>query len=357
MAETMTTAAVLANLNLEQSPETNAEFETSGIVPASIASAEIKKQATLLGITPEDFISDYGSTEFDFGDLKIKFLKYCRDFNHELQENKPSKALQFCAKILFEYGPYIRTERKGKGDKAIRFKFPYNKDGKLRIKVVIVTTFKDIKYTTNIESGKLLLTFRQAALLAMVTFSKAINYCYNRPDSAKLMSPLCGAIFSRDSLGDMARDLNIEEVRVLEIINESSTSGGQYLPSSDIACAIVCMISTTKKVTDKNIRNVMISKVVKQYIHKQKVYNNNNFIIFAKYALGGVPVGLDAETLISAFQDIQALGVSSRAKAMAIKQSEIITPSSETLRPINIDSGSYTILPKDPKNQPGGSSQ
>lgn len=113
------------------------------------------------------------------------------------------------------------------------------------------------------------------------------------------MSPLCGAIFSRDSLSDMARELNMEEVKVLEIINESSTSGGQYLPSSDIACAIVCMISTTKKVTDKNIRSIMISKIVKQYIHKQKIYNHSNFTIFAKYALGGVPVGMDAETLIT----------------------------------------------------------
>ncbi|KAL4721035.1 hypothetical protein ACJJTC_012454 [Scirpophaga incertulas] len=84
----------------------------------------------------------------------------------------------------------------------------------------------------------MLLTFRQAALLAMVTFTKAINYCYNKLNSAKLMSPLCGAIFSRDSLGEMARELNMEEIKVLEIINESSTSGGQYLPSSDIACAI-----------------------------------------------------------------------------------------------------------------------
>ncbi|KAL4703910.1 hypothetical protein ACJJTC_014830 [Scirpophaga incertulas] len=134
----------------------------------------------------------------------------------------------------------------------------------------------------------------------MVTFSKAINYCYNKLDSAKLMSPLCGAIFSRDSLGDMAKELNMEEVRVLEIINESSTSGGQYLPSSDIACAIVCMICTTKRVTDKNIRNTMISKVVKQYIHKQKVYNNHHFKVFARHK-----------------------DVSVRAKAMAIKQSEI----------------------------------
>lgn len=220
-------------------------------------------------------------------------------------ENKTSMALEFAAKVLFEYGPMMRTERKSKGDKAIRFRFPYTrtypdepeKKAELSIKVVIVTTFKDVQYTKSEEDGKMLLTFRQAGLLAIITFSKAIEFCYNH-SSAKLLTPLCGAIFSRDAISDMSKDLGIEEVLYLKIINESSASRGQYLPNSDLACAVVCMITATRRVTDKAVRDSMISKVVKQYIHCRKIYEETRFIIFSKYALGGVPPGLDSSTLI-----------------------------------------------------------
>ncbi|CAG5026265.1 unnamed protein product [Parnassius apollo] len=146
----------------------------------------------------------------------------------------------------------MRTEKKTnhRGDKAIRFRFPYKKTTdsgeELSIKVVKVTTFKEMEFTKQVEDNKLILIFRQAGLLAMVTFSKAISYCYNT-NASKLLTPLCGAIFSRDSIKDMAQDLGVEEVKCLRIVNESATSGGQYLPDSDIACAVVCTITSAKR--------------------------------------------------------------------------------------------------------------
>ncbi|CAH2088643.1 unnamed protein product [Euphydryas editha] len=112
------------------------------------------------------------------------------------------------------------------------------------------------------------------------------------------MTPLCGAIFSRDSIKDMSVELGIEEIECLKIINESSASGGQYLPNSNIACAVVCMIISTKKVSDKN-------------------YLQNT-------ALGGVPPGLDSMTLIEMCNNVQAQSVSLRTRASAIKQSETL---------------------------------
>lgn len=155
----------------------------------------------------------------------------------------------------------------------------------------------------------------------MVTFSKAIEYCYNKT-STKLLTPLCGAIFSRDSVTDLSKELQIEEIECLKIINESATSGGQYLPSSSIECAIVCMITATKRVSDKNIRDSMISKVVKQYTHMHKPYNEAKFVIFAKYALGGVPPGMDSNTLIEIYSNAQLIKLSPRIQSKAIKQSE-----------------------------------
>lgn len=40
-----------------------------------------------------------------------------------------------------------------------------------------------------------------------------------------------------------------------------------------------------------------------------------------KYALGGVPPGMDAETLIENFSNIQTVNVNVRAQAMSIAQS------------------------------------
>ncbi|CAH2088638.1 unnamed protein product [Euphydryas editha] len=122
----------------------------------------------------------------------------------------------------------------------------------------------------------------------------------------------------------MSVELGIEEIACLKIINESSASGGQYLLNSNIACAVVCMITSTKKVSDKNVRDSMISKVVKQYIYQGKVYSEREFTVFAKYAIGGVPPGLDSTTLIEMCNNVQAQSVSLRTRASAIKQSETL---------------------------------
>lgn len=91
-----------------------------------------------------------------------------------------SKALDFSAKILFEYGPLMRTEKKGRGDKAIKMRFAYRRsaDNTLSIKTVIVSTFKEISRPELIVDNKLIITMKQATLLAMITFSKICDYAY-----------------------------------------------------------------------------------------------------------------------------------------------------------------------------------
>ncbi|CAH2088639.1 unnamed protein product [Euphydryas editha] len=180
-ADNITSEQILNALRLEYNKKAIGEFQLAGTVPASKVGTEIKNTLTIFGITPEDFTRAYSSVEFDFNQLKETFKSFCKDFNDPLYETIPSKALEFAAKMLFEYGPYIRTERRSKGDKAIRFRFPYSKKikdktGELSFKVVIVTTFKEMDIAKQVDDGKLILTFRQAGLLAMVTFSKAIEY-------------------------------------------------------------------------------------------------------------------------------------------------------------------------------------
>lgn len=333
MAETLTSAAVLGKLSLPENEQTAREFSLSGTVPASVSSSDVKKTLTILGITPDDFSKEYASAEFDYELLKKTFTEYCKDFNDDLKDETPSKALEFSSKMLFELGPYIRSEKKTKGDKAIKFKFPYVKtdgpDRMLTIRVVIVSTFKDSIYSKMEDGKKMILTFKQAGLLAMEVFMKAIKYCYNKESShVMLMTPLCGAVFARDSISSMAREMNVDEITVLTTINASTTAGGQHLLESDLSCAIAAMISVTKRVADKNIRSSMITRLIKQYSGKHKIYKSENFQVYAKYALGGVPAGMDADTLIENFSNIQIAEVSARAKAAAIKMTEQTTSTS-----------------------------
>lgn len=316
----MTNSEIIAKLALNQTEVASDEFNISGTTPASILSTDIKKVITVFGITPEDFVNTYSSVEFDFNLLMNTFNNYCKDFDSPLTDGQPSYALEFSAKMLFELGTYIRNEKKSKGDKAVRFRFPYKKDERLSIKVVIVTTFRDMVYKKMEDAGKMVITFKQAALLSVVTFTKAISYAFSK-DASILMTPLCGAVFSRESIPAMAMDLKKEQVEVIKIINESTCSGGQYLPSSDMSCAIVAMIHATKRITNPNVRNMMITKVIKQYAAKHKTYVSDYYNIYAKYALGGVPPGLDAETLIQNYSNIQTNEINMRAQVLAQKQS------------------------------------
>lgn len=327
MAENLTSSDVLEKLSLPENDQTRNEFSLSGLLPGSISSTDVKRTITILGITPEHFSKNYSTTEFDFEMLEAQFALYCKDYGLDLEENKLSKALEFSSKMLFEIGPYIRNERKSKGDKAVRFRFPYVKtdsDGSktLSIKVVIVTTFKDMTYDKNEADNKLILTFKQAGLLATQTFLKAIEFCYMN-NGAILMTPLCGAVFSRDSIAEMSKELNLEYVSVISMLNASTTAGGQYLLESNLACAVIAMISATKRVSDKNLRNSMLTKLVKQYSGKKKTFDHETFKVVSKYALGGVPPGLDPETLITTYENIQSNEVSLRARAKAQMESEI----------------------------------
>lgn len=180
MASELTSADVLKHLSLTENEQTIKEFSVAGLTPESLTSVQIKNTITILGITPEECIKECGTTEFNFEKLIETFKHYCKDFDAELEDGKPSKALQFALELIYEMGPYIRNEKKSKGDKGLRYRFPYTKknngDETLSIKVVIVSTFKEIPYKDMVQDNKMILTFKQAGLLAMMTFSKVARY-------------------------------------------------------------------------------------------------------------------------------------------------------------------------------------
>ncbi|CAH2088658.1 unnamed protein product [Euphydryas editha] len=101
MADNMTSDKLLAVLNLENTEQVSAEFQLAGTQPSSVASTEIRRTLTIVGLTPDDFTNTYSSVEFDFNALKDTFKLYCKDFEEPLVDQKPSKALEFSAKMPF----------------------------------------------------------------------------------------------------------------------------------------------------------------------------------------------------------------------------------------------------------------
>lgn len=303
---------VLRSLNLNETEQSREAITASGITPNMIKDVSIINDRWILGVTPNTFVKDFSTVEFDFKALETTFEKYCKDYTEALVATTASKA--FSAKILFEFGPMMRSEKRGKGDKAIRFRFPYKLEPEqpapapvqtqFVIKTVIVSTFKDHQQSALEEGGKMVITMKQATLLAMKIFSKAVDFAYTA-DQSVLMTPLCGAIFSKTCIAELATETAIEAKGVIKLLNESTCPSGHNLANSDMACAIVAAIAGTKGMANRGGRDQIITKVIKQYSAKHKEYLPARFDAFAKFALGGVPQGLDSGSLIENFKNFQ----------------------------------------------------
>ncbi|CAH0730974.1 unnamed protein product, partial [Brenthis ino] len=93
-----------------------------GIAPLQLATATIFKTYQCTEITPDDVKREYGSAEFNFSVLETNFATHCKDYNDLISE-KASVAIEFAIKVIFESGPQLRTEKKSKGDKVVKFNF------------------------------------------------------------------------------------------------------------------------------------------------------------------------------------------------------------------------------------------
>lgn len=90
------------------------------------------------------------------------------------------------------------------------------------------------------------------------------------PDPVLLMTPLAGAIYSRNDVPALAAHLKITTNRALKYINARAQSGGQYLKckkgkAASMECAATCSVVATSALKDKKDRKQNVSKVLKQY--------------------------------------------------------------------------------------------
>lgn len=81
------------------------ELTAKGSLPIEILSHTQAREYIIKGITPEDFYTKHAAAEIDINDMKTKFKTMCEDYMEPLALEQPSKAVEFCSKMIFEIGP------------------------------------------------------------------------------------------------------------------------------------------------------------------------------------------------------------------------------------------------------------
>lgn len=174
------------------------------------------------------------------------------------------------------------------------------------MKTLIISTYKrgirDGPIKDHYDGDKLVVSVKQANLLALTLLPAIAEIGSSKIPQLLPMTPLCGAIFNKSDLDDLATALNMTILDTLNMVNASSQSGGQYLDESDMACAIVCALSATVRVKD-SVRIQIVQKTVKQYQAAKKPFNREVFFACAKHATGGVGKGFEFDVLLEMFDN------------------------------------------------------
>lgn len=209
------------------------------------------------------------------------------------------------------------------GDKTWVFKFPYSEDGKLVVKAAFVCTFKNegAKYDLSVNNAnRMVLSVRHASLLAIETMNKITDICVTQNPPTVMLTPLCGAIFSRNDISKMVAAVGLSVSTVVRMLNTSCQSGGHYLEDSELAVAALASIVATNKLGAKgknDERMQIITKVIKQYLNHQKSYTASIFTALSRFATGGVPTDLEPSKLIKIYTANKEIGKVSKLDAIA----------------------------------------
>lgn len=281
-----------------------ADFSVAGAKLNDLINHLLARQYTISGITASDFIKHHGGQAIDLPELQKQFKLHCPDYMEEIGD-APSKALSFCSKIIYEIEPESRKVKKGTGDKTWMFVF-VNKN--INHAVYVSTSKEDSNdFKATHKPTHMILTLKQAALLAHETFARVVTAALLIDGKQVLLTPLAGACFSRDDVPLLAGDLGESIPDVLNKINQSTQSGGQLLKHGDVDFAICASISATRNLKDENMKKSIVTKTVKQYISCKKVPNKERISIIAKYATGGIPAEYGYDELLKLYDQAQVL--------------------------------------------------
>lgn len=301
-----------------------ASFEISGRDPNEIKSHSLGFDGLLLGITTSELSERYGGIQFDFKDLETEFTKACRDYPHSIFQGTRSKALEFAAVMMYNVGPETRAVKKPGTDKRWKFRIIMEETadvpekGKIICNTIYVSTFKNSeppKLQPKFNKNQILLTVKQASLLALKVLSRVVGLCLET--NHVIMTPLAGAIFSKNDLQKIVDEskaiiptITLEGV-IVGII-QSCQSGGQYLENSRAHIAVAAAVCATQNMKDDLLRKQIIGKTFKQYISSGKEFNKRLYNVYLRYSTGGIPQEYMPDRLIAEYNAMHRIGYSQR---------------------------------------------
>jgi len=296
---------------------------TAGI--ASIQGHSTKEDYVMTALSPEDFAKEASTAPLDFDKLKDDFSVICSDYKMPKTFEGAYLAVDFCKKMLYEVGPKSREVRRRQGvpDNTYRFNFLYSTSSGVENKIAIVSTFKNVSYVpVSANSVRMVLTIKEASLLALNTLSEIQDVIYSNTGSA----PLCGAVFNYDAVPIIEKGQVFGNVpNICKMLTESCQSGGAVLAHSNYAVALAAVLVTTAGVKDEKIRKSIIMKTVKQYKSANKPLSKDELEFIKPFCNGGIPVDLDLEVYIKDFVK-EVFSESSRLKILSLKNLVVESP-------------------------------
>lgn len=309
----------------------------------------------------QDLAGDIGGAKLDVG----KFLAECSKIMPSMVDTfdwtSGYKALDVMRKIIYMIGPDTRNVKKGRdSDKSWRIRIQENVTPALVTKLRTIDFASETDLTMGAEEkeqantahhneiieswnkiaktgdtmhtigmfeiatykngsaptaqpklGKgnyLLITVKQATILGLYVLDKFTAVaCVQGHD---ILTPLAGAIFSRDCIDKMMKNETIKaafplKCKLIDAINKSAQNGGQFLHGSRADIAAACVIVGTNGVKKSEERHVIVQRTVKQFLGQQRPGTKEVFLAVVPFATGGVPEEWTYETLIAEYENIK----------------------------------------------------
>lgn len=320
--------------------------------PDSLNDHVISKHWVLRGMTPDELMALHSGTQFSFTELLEEIKAVMPDIAETVTKEMEMFSLEFASLVLFTIGPATRQVKEGQRDLCWAITIP-SEDG-MSVSTIYIATYKGGPPSImqpKVSNNKITLTIKQASLLALYVVAGVVRI----QDDPKLilLTPLAGAIFCKDDLIKISKDLEMPLHELINMINESAQSGGFYLKHSTCAAAAVCAVVATKN-AEKKVADSIVTKTVKQYHTHKKEMNWKLFDVLAAYATGGVPSGMTRKELDARIKERQDVHIAKVMKEM--KDKELSTLAANLAKqgggpgPSGGTGGSSGGAPKDPKN-------
>lgn len=360
-----------------------ASFTATSATVSQVLGTKLADDYYLQGVTLKDLLGRIGTSPLDMWQLRMQVARILPDIFAKPAHDVPSKALNFMELVLFTIAPATRQIKAGHDqDKhwhircyqempdatmssyVNEFARRYNQDPSNKVKVdtaalagtkagkvladslikwkqdapgeasssvgrpkglaygtITISTFKSSTAPTaapEVKDDSLMLTMKQASLIALDILNNYTEVAVSK--GIVVLTPLAGAVFSRNSLKEMLDEPAIKAIYKTEAelsvaINSSAQSGGQHLSESRADIAGVCAFVATSALTDRKLAESITNKTVRQYISSGRPGDHATMMAFAKYATGGVPADLAYDKIS---RDIPAAKLSyANARAMA----------------------------------------